>query len=100
MDSYSNYTRQAHLNLTKQKLERILTDSNIALPQESGLSIALKQVGSALVNFFAGSHQPQISTVVRNGQTLWKAYDPVTQESTHFSSEAEVLAWLEQRYYQ
>lgn len=34
----------------------------------------------------------------RNGDVLWNAYDPVTDRSLYYASEAEVRIWLENRY--
>jgi hypothetical protein len=35
----------------------------------------------------------------RRGNTWWQAFDPTTNESVSFGSEAEMRAWIEQRYY-
>ncbi len=35
----------------------------------------------------------------RKGNTWWRAFDPVTDESVSFGSEAEMRSWIEQRYY-
>ncbi|MBE9076259.1 hypothetical protein IQ241_02930 [Romeria aff. gracilis LEGE 07310] len=35
----------------------------------------------------------------QDGQTLFDAYDPVTQQRIRGVSEAGLRAWLEQRYY-
>lgn len=37
-------------------------------------------------------------TQTSEGQTIWRLYDPISDRSTCFSSEAEVRIWLEQRY--
>jgi hypothetical protein len=35
----------------------------------------------------------------RQGNTWWQAFDPNTDESASFGSEAEMRSWIEQRYY-
>lgn len=35
----------------------------------------------------------------RYGNTFWHVYDPVTHRSSDFGSGADVLIWLEKRYY-
>ncbi|MGL4618325.1 hypothetical protein [Chroococcidiopsis sp.] len=35
----------------------------------------------------------------RQGNTWWQAFDPTTNQSTSFGSEAEMRSWIEQRYY-
>jgi hypothetical protein len=36
----------------------------------------------------------------RFGQTWWHAYDPLTERYVCRDSEADILIWLEERYYQ
>ncbi|MDV2991144.1 MAG: hypothetical protein N4J56_000798 [Chroococcidiopsis sp. SAG 2025] len=35
----------------------------------------------------------------RQGNTWWQAFDPTTNQSVSFGSEAEMRSWIEQRYY-
>lgn len=35
----------------------------------------------------------------RDGNVWWYAYDPVTRQSVHHLSEAEMRLWIEQNYY-
>lgn len=35
----------------------------------------------------------------RQGNIWWQAFDPNTNESASFGSEAEMRSWIEQRYY-
>ncbi len=45
------------------------------------------------------SNEPRIwQTRDRNGNVLWNAYDPVSDRSLYYASEAEVRIWLENRY--
>ncbi|MGF1495469.1 MAG: hypothetical protein ACFB8W_01410 [Elainellaceae cyanobacterium] len=63
-------------------------------------------IGSGLRNCWLGlltaltpSTDPRVSRVTNaEGQTLWRVYDPVDQQSACLYSEAELRIWLEQRY--
>lgn len=53
-----------------------------------------------VVNITTKSNEPHIQEKRdRSGYTWWEIYDPLTGRSSCFSTRAEVLAWLEQRYY-
>jgi hypothetical protein len=44
--------------------------------------------------------EPQIvQKCDRSGKNYWQVYDPVSGSSYSFSSEKEVRAWLDTRYY-
>ena len=63
--------------------------------------ISLDSFWNYLANMAAGSSEPIIrKRCDRQGQTFYAVYDPVTHHRTICNSEAEVRAWLEQRYYQ
>ncbi|HIK55559.1 MAG TPA: hypothetical protein IGS37_10410 [Synechococcales cyanobacterium M55_K2018_004] len=60
----------------------------------------MRQVGRSLLRWLSGDSEPRVwQTCDRQGHTIWHLYDPATQGKTQFGSEAEVRAWLEQRYY-
>ncbi|MBD2232425.1 hypothetical protein [Phormidium tenue] len=46
----------------------------------------------------AGSTAPQIR-LLRDKPLSWRAYDPVSRQTTYFTGEDELRQWLEQRYY-
>lgn len=61
-----------------------------------GFRFGLKQ----LVQVLSPSQEPRIQArSSQDGQTLFDAYDPVTQQRIRGVSEADLRAWLEQRYY-
>lgn len=80
------------------KLELIPRDRAIAT---KSLKNKLASWGKSLVNFFAGSMEP---CIIEKRDCEGKAYfwvdDPYNRSRQIFDSEAELRAWLEQRYYQ
>jgi hypothetical protein len=59
----------------------------------------LRHMGGAIVRFLAGGSEVRIwQTRTRNGELQWHAYDPNQGHGVTLSSEAEMRAWLEQRY--
>lgn len=91
----------AQLELIPEPLERsIQTDYSIARVW-AGAKQRLSAVGIALLTYLCGSTDLSV-TVRRNhrGNTLFVAYDPVTQQRHTFSSEQELRVWVDQRYYQ
>jgi hypothetical protein len=80
-----------------QLSEQALPTRQIKFP----LSSALKSAFERCVQFFANANEPQIwAKTDRYGNTYWHTYDPVSGRSVSLDSEAEMRAWLEQRYYQ
>jgi len=61
----------------------------------------LHQAWYNLVDYFTRLPEPKVvKTSNHRGETLWKVYDPYTNASAEFASEAEVRMWLDQRHYQ
>ncbi len=59
----------------------------------------LAQIVQYLLKVFVGSNELRIwQTYDRYGNNWWHAYDPVTGHHTSTDSEAELRAWVEQRY--
>ena len=57
--------------------------------------------GQTLVNYFAGSQDPRITTRQDDeGRLYYEVYDPVVRSHYRFDSEQEVRVWLDERYYQ
>ncbi|GAB4364587.1 MAG: hypothetical protein Kow00121_00390 [Elainellaceae cyanobacterium] len=51
-------------------------------------------------NILIESDEPQIwKKYDSKGYPFWSVYDPDTKQSYLFSSEADVLTWIEERYY-
>ncbi len=91
----------AQLELIQEPLESpIQTDYSIARVW-AGAKWHLSRTGSALLTYFCGSTDLSV-TVKRDlrGNTLFIAYDPVSQQRRTFSSEQELRVWVDQRYYQ
>nr|WP_085952854.1 hypothetical protein [Calothrix sp. PCC 7507] len=52
-----------------------------------------------LNNLLADPHELQVwQKVDRQGNTYWRAYDPITGKSFASGSEADVCMWIEQLY--
>lgn len=54
----------------------------------------------AIVNFLTADNSPRIRQQMQNGLPVWRVYDPLSNQTKRFYSEAELLAWLEGRYYE
>ena len=69
-----------------------------------GIKNSLGPLFQQILATVAGSTDPIVRQRVykggdRHGQTYCTIYDPVSQQRTVCASEAEVRAWLEERYY-
>lgn len=58
-----------------------------------------QQVLSRFLQFLSPKNEPTVSQIWRDGQQVWRVYDPQTQEKMTFATETEVRSWLESRYY-
>ncbi|MBD2233042.1 hypothetical protein [Phormidium tenue] len=91
----------AQLELIQEPLGNpIQTDYSIARVW-AGAKRYLRRAGGALLTYLCGSTDLSV-TVKRDlrGNTLFVAYDPVSQQRRTFSSEQELRVWADQRYYQ
>ena len=62
--------------------------------------VSLNSIWAHLAKLTEGSSEPIIRQQCdRQGNLYYSIYDPVTQQRRICTSEAEVRAWLEQRYY-
>lgn len=85
-------TSNPHFQLSDQALP----NRQIKLPRLSVLNRAFQ----VCVQFLINDHEPQIWTTTDHyGTIYWHAHDPVSDRSVTLASEAEMRAWLEQRYY-
>jgi predicted DNA-binding transcriptional regulator AlpA len=78
--------------------------TGLEIPQTVRLTQKLKGmtgwVKTAIATWVAQKSEPKVSEKRnRNGHPYYQVYDPVSNASATFSSEAEIRAWLEQRYY-
>lgn len=52
-----------------------------------------------LMHVLLRSDEPKIEYHTdRSGGSWWRVYDPITRQSTHYSSENEIRIWLDKRY--
>lgn len=67
---------------------------------KSTIISALKAGLEHLMDFLKLSDEPRIwKTTDRDGNTVWRAYDPVSDRAIRLDSEDEIRAWIERRYY-
>jgi hypothetical protein len=67
--------------------------------QGSKLTSLLQQFKTSLTKLLTCSSEPQIwQKRDRQGNLVWRMYDPQTNQSAVFASEEEVRIWLEERY--
>jgi hypothetical protein len=60
----------------------------------------LEQAAQRFVQRLMTDAEPQVwQTTDATGKHWWNAYDPVTSRSLYNVPEAEIRAWLEQRYH-
>lgn len=60
----------------------------------------LAQLGRAFINFFAAGKEPIITEIRdRQGQTWWRVDEPWSGKTHWFSSEIEVMVWLDDGQY-
>lgn len=66
-----------------------------------GLYLAFHQIWQHFLKALDESSEPKIwQTCDHEGHIYWQAYNPATGRSSSFGSEAEVISWVEQSYYQ
>ncbi|HEY9622834.1 MAG TPA: hypothetical protein V6C78_20925 [Crinalium sp.] len=83
--------------------QKATLSTNVAAPKQvekSRLWIAAGEVLGSFFSHISNTSEPRIwQRRDRSGQLIWHVYDPTTNQSSRFTSEAEVRAWLDQRYY-
>lgn len=86
------------------RLELITPELEPAHPvpsRPSARSGRWSQWGHALLKYFVGSKEPQISTHYDDaGNPFYVVYDPVAHQRYTFDTEQAVRTWLDGRYYQ
>ncbi len=66
----------------------------------ANLGKRLSRIKKAIASWVIQTSEPKVSERRdRKGHLYYQVYDPVSNTSAAFSSEAEIRAWLEQRYY-
>lgn len=83
----------------RQYLSTQAFDIQPEIQEFSPKRLDLKKIFAEVVRFLSDSSEPRIQFKRdRLGNHFWRVYDPSTNQSATFSSEAEVRIWLEQRY--
>lgn len=83
-------------NLRLHYNDLVLERRSIALPTLSEFKRGLQQ----LVQYLNSGNKLQVWTKIdRDGKITWHAYDPISDRRVVRESEAEMRAWLEERYY-
>ena len=63
------------------------------------LSRGIRHLSGRLISALTTAHEPKVHKIrTRDGQTLFDAYDPVTNKHIRAVSEENVRIWLEQRH--
>ena len=88
-----NNLRSPH-GLTRQQLERSWQRS-----QRKSWTQQLQGWGAKAVAALTQGKAPKVSSVMTDEGLHWQVYDPVSNQTHNFTTETEVRAWLEQRYY-
>ena len=97
MQSDNLYARLELLDPEQLTGERSVTSG----ASTTGQASRWQRWGQTLLNFFAGSLEPRITTRQdRQGAVYYEVYDPIDRRRYTFVSERDVRVWLEERYYQ
>jgi hypothetical protein len=83
-------------NLRLDYNDAALENRQIALPIISAFKRGLQQIIQYLNR---GSELQVWTTIARDGEIRWHAYDPVSDRRVVTQSEAQMRAWVEERYY-
>ena len=100
MNIYDRYPNRTQSEIEREKLERLFDQSKALHYQKSRLLLGLKRIGLFLLKALTAGDEPRIWLNSNSAEKRWCAYDPTTNRSASFDSEAELRVWLEQRYYQ
>ncbi|HEY9635511.1 MAG TPA: hypothetical protein V6D14_19060 [Coleofasciculaceae cyanobacterium] len=88
----------------KERLERIFNQPEQPEHPKAikpKLITLLNRLLQGLVESMLSSHELRIwQTDDRLGNKIWHAYDPAIDKSISVESEAEIRAWIDNRYYQ
>lgn len=93
--------KPSEVSFHRERLEVTFRQFEQKQVKKSQLLLALNSIWQHLLRIFTKGNELQIwQTSDRFGNTWWNAYDPTTGCSTSLTSEAEMRAWIEERYYQ
>lgn len=84
----------------KNELEIFANQSEIPGIAQSKLVSFLNRIWQFISTILNPGNEPKVwQSCDRFGQIWWHAYDPVTESYICRDSEADILSWLEERYY-
>ncbi len=87
-------------SLNRKKLDTIYHQESQPQVKNLKLLSGAKQILQRLMQLFVGGNDLRIwQTYDQFGNNWWHAFDPLTGRYTSVESEAEMRAWIEQRYY-
>jgi hypothetical protein len=79
---------------------RISRFPHIYLQIKQNIKIIFKTIFLRLLQALTSRDRLQVwQKKDRYGRSYWQAYDPVSESTISLASEAEMRAWIEQRYY-
>lgn len=85
----------------REKLEFLYHQPTKVQTKKADSLAPLKRVWQRFINYLNTQNELQVwQSSDRDGHTWWNAYDPITGRTTKRNSEAEMRAWIEERYYQ
>lgn len=90
----SEFSTELSQGLTRQQLERAWQSDH-----RQSWTQKLQNWGAKAVAALTQGQEPKISSVMTDEGLQWQVYDPMSNQTHHFTTETEVRAWLEQRYY-
>jgi hypothetical protein len=85
----------------RNKPEVLINQSEEHGIAKSKLVSLLNRILQFISTILTRGNEPQVwQSCDRFGQTWWHAYDPITDRYVCRDSEADILIWIEERYYQ
>jgi hypothetical protein len=88
------------MELQRQRLEALIQPTAHSKSRRAAIAPTLKALGGRLVRFLTAENDLRLWQRTRQGQTVWFAYDPLTNQKHQFLSEPDLRSWLENRYNQ
>lgn len=89
-----NFTTASQQKPLKQLWVTSHNNHQSCYPRKTRFSQFLQQLFQVLTQ----GDQPQVWQVLHQGKSYWSAYDPATGQRVNRLSEAEMRAWIDERY--
>jgi hypothetical protein len=83
--------------MTHQEYQRLelISDS-----QSTKVAARLRHIWQSLLSYLSNANELRVwKAADAAGRSIWKAYDPLTQNRVEFANELDLRIWLEERYY-